>query len=53
MRITGFVTNSGTGVLPDLDLRHRRRARCEDSIRIAKDTALNNLSSVILSRGCR
>ena len=24
-------------------MRHRRRARCEDRIRIAKDTGLNNL----------
>ena len=29
--------------LPDLELRHRRRARCEDRIRIAKDTGLRNL----------
>ena len=26
--------------LPDLELRHRRRPRCEDRIRIAKDTGL-------------
>ncbi len=43
MRITAFVTNSRTGQLADLELRHRRRARCEDRIRIAKDTGLNNL----------
>ena len=29
--------------LPDLELRHRRRARCEDRIRISKDTGLMNL----------
>ena len=27
----------------DLELRHRRRARCEDRIRCAKDTGLRNL----------
>ncbi|PFG33793.1 DDE family transposase [Sanguibacter antarcticus] len=36
MPITAFVTNTRTGQLPDLELRHRRRARCEDRIRIAK-----------------
>ena len=29
--------------LADLELRHRRRARCEDRIRVAKDTGLTNL----------
>ena len=47
MRVTAFATNTRTGgpgtQLPDLELRHRRRARCEDRIRIAKDTGLNNL----------
>jgi len=43
MRITAFVTNTRRGQLPDLELRHRRRARCEDRIRIAKDTGLVNL----------
>ena len=43
MRITAFVTNTTRGQLPDLELRHRRRARCEDRIRIAKDTGLRNL----------
>jgi Transposase DDE domain group 1 len=43
MRITAFVTNTRRGQLPDLELRHRRRARCEDRIRIAKDTGLRNL----------
>ena len=31
------------GHLADLELRHRRRARCEDRIRAAKDTGLRNL----------
>lgn len=31
------------GQLPDLELRHRRRARCEDRIRAAKDTGPRNL----------
>ena len=43
MRITAFVTNSRRGQLPDLELRHRRRARAEDRIRAAKDTGLANL----------
>ena len=29
--------------MADLELRHRRRARCEDRIRIAKDTGLRAL----------
>ncbi len=29
--------------MPDLELRHRRRARAEDRIRAAKDTGLTNL----------
>jgi len=40
-------TNTKTGgpvtQLPDLELRHRRRARCEDRIRVSKDTGLMNL----------
>lgn len=43
MRITAFATNTTRGQLSDLKLRHRRRARCEDRIRIAKDTGLTNL----------
>ena len=47
LRITAFATNTATGglcaQLPDLELRHRRRARVEDRIRIAKDTGLTNL----------
>jgi hypothetical protein len=46
-RITAFATNTRAGgpgnQLPDLELRHRRRARCEDRIRQAKDTGLANL----------
>jgi len=42
-RITAFATNTTRGQLPDLELRHRRRARCEDRIRLAKDTGLANL----------
>jgi hypothetical protein len=42
-----FVTNTRpggkNGQLADLELRHRRRARCEDRIRNAKDTGLRNL----------
>jgi len=46
-RVTAFATNTPTGGLgtglADLELRHRRRARCEDRIRVAKDTGLTNL----------
>ena len=46
-RVTAFATNTRTGgpdtQPPDLDLRHRRRARCEDRIRVSKDTGLTNL----------
>lgn len=42
-RLTAFVTNTRGGRLPDLELRHRRRARCEDRIRAAKDTGGRNL----------
>ena len=43
MRVTAFATNTTRGQLADLELRHRRRARCEDRIRVAKDTGLTNL----------
>jgi hypothetical protein len=43
MRLTAFVTNTRKGQLPDLELRHRQRARCEDRIRHAKDTGMRNL----------
>jgi Transposase DDE domain group 1 len=42
-RFTCFATDARRGQLPDLELRHRRRARCEDRIRAAKDTGLRNL----------
>jgi hypothetical protein len=42
-RLTAFSTNTTRGQLPDLELRHRRRARCEDRIRNMKDTGLRNL----------
>ncbi len=42
-RITAFATNTPRGQLADLELRHRRRARAEDRIRIAKDSGLANL----------
>jgi len=42
-RLTAFVTNVVRGQLAGLELRHRRRARCEDRIRIAKDSGLRNL----------
>jgi hypothetical protein len=37
------ITNTRGRQLADLELRHRRRARCEDRIRICKDTGLTNL----------
>ena len=43
LRVTAFATNTARGQLADLELRHRRRARCEDRIRAAKDTGLANL----------
>jgi hypothetical protein len=42
-RVTAFATNTRGGQLPDLELRHRRRARAEDRIRNLKDTGLTNL----------
>jgi Transposase DDE domain group 1 len=42
-RFTCFATSTRTGQLADLELRHRRRGRCEDRIRNAKDTGLRNL----------
>jgi Transposase DDE domain group 1 len=42
-RFTCFATSTKHGQLADLELRHRRRARCEDRIRCAKDTGLRNL----------
>jgi len=47
LRVAAFATDTRTGgphtQLADLELRHRRRARCEDRIRLAKDTGLANL----------
>lgn len=43
LRLTCFATNTKGGQLADLELRHRRRARCEDCIRVARDTGLRNL----------
>jgi hypothetical protein len=43
-RFTAFATDARKGQLADLELRHRRRVRCEDRIRCAKDTGLRNLS---------
>jgi hypothetical protein len=46
-RLTAFATNTAPGgpgrQLADLELRHRRRARAEDRIRVTKDTGLRNL----------
>jgi hypothetical protein len=42
-RFTAFATGTRRGQLADLELRHRRRACCEDRIRCAKDTGLRNL----------
>jgi hypothetical protein len=41
-RFTAFATDAKRGHLADLELRHRRRARCEDRIRGAKDADLRN-----------
>lgn len=43
LRLTAFATNTVRGQLADLELRHRRRARCEDRIRTTKDCGLTNL----------
>ncbi|MGB3172095.1 MAG: IS1380 family transposase [Rhodococcus sp. (in: high G+C Gram-positive bacteria)] len=42
LRLTAFATNTVGGQVQELELRHRRRARCEDRIRTAKDTGLSN-----------
>jgi hypothetical protein len=38
-RVTAFATNTTRGQLADLELRHRRRARCEDRIAPRKTPA--------------
>lgn len=43
LRYTAFATNQTSSDIAALELRHRRRARCEDRIRHAKDTGLTNL----------
>lgn len=42
-RLTCFATNTLTGQLADLELRHRHRTRAKDRIRCAKDTGMANL----------
>ncbi|HEY6818906.1 MAG TPA: IS1380 family transposase [Mycobacterium sp.] len=42
-RITCFATNTQGWSVPDLEVRHRQRARAEDRIRNLKDTGLTNL----------
>lgn len=42
-RITCFATNTRRWSIPDLEVRHRQRARAEDRIRNLKDTGLTNL----------
>lgn len=44
LRLTCLATNTKGGQLADLELRHRRPARCEDRIRGARDTGLRNLT---------
>ena len=41
-RITCFATNTVGWSVPDLEVRHRQRARAEDRIRNLKDTGLRN-----------
>lgn len=47
LRVTGFLTDTPTGVVPGqaagLELRHRQHARVEDRIRQAKAAGLRNL----------
>jgi hypothetical protein len=42
-RFTAFLTDTPTGQLPDLEMRHRSHARVEDRIRCGKATGLRNL----------
>lgn len=43
LRLTAFATNTADGMITDLELRHRQRARAEDRIRAARATGLRNL----------
>jgi hypothetical protein len=49
-RFTAFASDARRGQLADLELQHRRRARCEDRIRNAKDTGLRNLPRTASTR---
>ena len=42
-RHTAFITDQGDADIAALELRHRRHARVEDSIRIAKETGMRNM----------
>lgn len=42
-RLTLFATNTATGQLADLDLRHRQQAHAEDRIHAVKDSSLRTL----------
>jgi len=42
-RHTAFITDQGEDDIAVLELRHRRHARVEDSIRVAKETGMRNL----------
>ena len=42
-RFTCFLTDTEGEVITKLELRHRKRARIEDSIRCGKDTGMRNL----------
>jgi hypothetical protein len=42
-RLTCLATNIAAGVMAELELRHRSRARCEDRIGTARATGLRNL----------
>lgn len=42
-RLTCFAINTTGGQFTNPELRHRRRPRCEDRIRNARDTGLRNL----------
>ncbi len=42
-RFTSFLTDTEGEGIAELELRHRRRARIEDSIRCGKDTGMRNL----------